>query len=306
MTLPLQTVDLGKRYGRQWALRDCSFTLPQGRVGALVGPNGAGKTTLLHLAVGLVAPSAGSIAVFGAMPRRQPLRVLPRVGFVAQDQPLYRGFTVAEMLKAGRKLNVRWDDGLARARLARLGIPLDRTIARLSGGQRAQVALALALAKRPDLLLLDEPIASLDPLARRDFLAALTAAAAADGLTVLVSSHIIGDLERVCDHLIILSASRVQLAGDIAALVGQHKMLVGPRVEAAVVARDHTVIQESHDGRQASLLVHGDGRQAPPSWAVQDISLEDLVLAYLGLPAQVSPAPDLHRARMPGGEAVRP
>jgi ABC-type multidrug transport system ATPase subunit len=282
MTMPLHTLDLGKRYGRQWALRDCSLTLPPGRVGALVGPNGAGKTTLLQLAVGLTAPSTGSIAVFGAAPRQQPLRVLPRVGFVAQDQPLYRGFSVAEMLTVGRKLNVRWDDGLARTRLTRLGIPLEKKVGALSGGQRAQVALALALAKRPELLLLDEPVASLDPLARREFLQALTDAAAAGGLTVLLSSHIIADLERVCDYLIILSASRVQLAGDIAALVAQHKVLVGPRAEADAVARDFTVIQPGHAGPQATLLVRADGRAAPPSWTVHDVGLEELVLAYLG------------------------
>jgi ABC-2 type transport system ATP-binding protein len=260
-----------------------------------VGPNGAGKTTLLHLAVGLTAPSAGSIAVFGAAPRQQPLRVLPRVGFVAQEQPLYRGFTVAEMLTVGRKLNVRWDDGLAQTRLARLGIPLDRTVAKLSGGQRAQVALTLALAKRPDLLLLDEPVASLDPLARREFLHGLTEAAAAEGLTVLLSSHIIGDLERVCDYLIILSASRVQLAGDIAALIAQHKMLVGPRAQAAAVARDHAVIQARHSGPQATLLVHANGHAslASPSWTVHDVELEELVLAYLGQQVKdtLTPAP---------------
>jgi ABC-2 type transport system ATP-binding protein len=293
MTMPLQTIDLGKRYGRQWALRDCSLTLPQGRVGALVGPNGAGKTTLLHLAVGLITPSAGSIAVFGAAPLQQPLRVLPRVGFVAQDQPLYRGFTVAEMLTVGRKLNVRWDDGLARTRLARLSIPLDKKVRALSGGQRAQVALTLALAKRPELLLLDEPVASLDPLARREFLHGLTEAVATEGLTVLLSSHIIGDLERVCDYLIILSASRVQLAGDIAALVGQHKVLVGPRAQAAAVARDHTVIQARHTGPQATLLVHANGHAplAPPSWTVHDVELEELVLAYLGQQVQDTLAP---------------
>jgi ABC-2 type transport system ATP-binding protein len=281
MTPPLQTIGLGKRYGRRWALRDCSLTLPPGRIAALVGPNGAGKTTLLQLAVGLTAPSAGRIAVFGDAPRQQPTRVLPRVGFVAQDQPLYRGFTVAEMLTVGRKLNVRWDDGLARTRLAGRGIPLDKKVGALSGGQRAQVALTLALAKRPDLLLLDEPVAALDPLARREFLHAL-AEAAAEGLTVLLSTHIIGDLERVCDYLIILTASRVQLAGDIAALVGQHKLLVGPRGEAAPVARDHTVLQTGHSGAQATLLVRANGRAAPPAWTVQDIALEELVLAYLG------------------------
>jgi ABC-2 type transport system ATP-binding protein len=298
MTVPLHTSDLGKRYGRQWALRDCSLTLPAGRVAALVGPNGAGKTTLLQLAVGLSKPSTGSIAVFGAAPRREPRRVLPRLGFVAQDQPLYRGFTVAEMLTVGRKLNARWVDGLARTRQARLGIPLDKKVGRLSGGQRAQVALALALAKRPDLLLLDEPVASLDPLARREFLQTLTEAAAAEGLTVLLSSHIIADLERVCNYLIILSASRVQLAGDIASLVGQHHILVGPCAEAEAVARTHAVIQSNRAGTVATLLIHGtDGVvKAPPSWAMHGVPLEDLVLAYLGRQVQDAQAPTPRRS----------
>jgi ABC-2 type transport system ATP-binding protein len=226
--------------------------------------------------------------------------VLPHVGFVAQDQPLYRGFTVAEMLTVGRKLNVRWDDGLARTRLAARGIPLDKKVGALSGGQRAQVALALALAKRPDLLLLDEPVAAMDPLARREFLHALTEAEA-EGLTVLLSSHIIGDLELVCNYLIILSASRVQLAGDIAALGGKHKLLVGPRVEAAAVAHDQRVIQTSHAGPRTTLLVHTNGHAAPHSWTAHDVPLEELVLAYLGRQGKEPPTPVTRR-----GEEVRP
>jgi ABC-2 type transport system ATP-binding protein len=219
VTCALQTRSLGKRYGRAWALRDCTVQLPAGRVAALVGPNGAGKTTLLHLAVGLLDPSAGDVSVFDHSPRREPKAVLPRIGFVAQDHPLYRGFSVADMLTLGRKLNPRWEQAVATTRLDRLGIPLDRPIGKLSGGQQAQVALALALAKRPELILLDEPLASLDPLARREFLRVLMGATAESGLTVLLSSHIIGDLERVCDYLIILSAAHVQLMGDIQEIV---------------------------------------------------------------------------------------
>ena len=143
-----------------------------------------------------------------------------RLGFVAQDHPLYKGFRIDELLTLGRKLNPRWDDALARARMQKLGIPLERRAGKLSGGQQAQVALVLALAKRPDLLLLDEPLASLDPLARREFLRTLMDAAAETSLSVLLSSHIIGDLERVCDYLVILSASRVQLTGDIQEMNG--------------------------------------------------------------------------------------
>jgi len=186
MSAILQATGLGKRYGDEWALRDCSLELPAGRVAALVGPNGAGKTTLLHLAVGLLAPTSGRIEIFGSPPRRNR-SVLERVGFVAQDTPLYPSFKVGEMLTLGRRLNRRWDGQWAEDRLRGLGIPLGKRVGALSGGQRAQVALTLALAKRPNLLLLDEPVASLDPLARREFLQALTDAAAADGLRVCES-----------------------------------------------------------------------------------------------------------------------
>jgi ABC-2 type transport system ATP-binding protein len=284
---PLETIELSKRYGRNtWALRDCTLALPAGRVAALVGPNGAGKTTLLHLCAGLLEPTAGSVRVFGRSPLRQPRETLPRVGLLAQDHPLYLSFTVADLLTFGRQLNPRWDDELARSRIRKLGIPLDRPAGKLSGGQQAQVALVLALAKRPDLLLLDEPLASLDPLARREFLRTLMDAVAESGMTVLLSSHIIGDLERVCDYLIILSAARVQLAGDIAELVRTHKRLVGPRANPAAVASVHNVIEASHTERQTTLLVRVNGHLFDPSWDVQEVSLEDIVLAYLSLGQQ--------------------
>ncbi len=282
MSNALETTKLSKRYGRAWALQDCTLALPAGRVAALVGPNGAGKTTLLHLAVGLLEPTAGEVQVFGLSPRKQPGEALPHLGFVAQDHPLYKGFKVEELLTLGRKLNPRWDDVLARARMQKLGIPLNRRAGRLSGGQQAQVALVLALAKRPDLLLLDEPLASLDPLARREFLRTLMDAVAESGLTVLLSSHIIGDLERVCDYLIILSASRVQLAGDIQDILKAHKRLIGPRQDEAAVASVHTVIEADHTRRQTTLLVRSNGPLFDPAWEVQEIALEDIVLAYLG------------------------
>src|SRR5579875_263462 len=206
---------LGKRYGKRWALSECTFSMPAGKVAALVGPNGAGKTTLLHLCVGLLRPDAGAVTVLGYAPAAQTKALLARVGFIAQDHPLYKDFTVAETLTLGRKLNPHWEDTIATERLARLHIPLDQRVGKLSGGQQAQVALALALAKRPQVLLLDEPVASLDPLARRDFLRTLMEAVVEQGMTVLLSSHIVADLERVCDYLIILAASRVPLAGDM-------------------------------------------------------------------------------------------
>jgi ABC-2 type transport system ATP-binding protein len=278
----LQTQALGKRYGSAWALRDCSLVVPPGSVTALVGPNGAGKTTLLHLAIGLIEPSAGEVRVLGWSAREEPQLVLPRVGFVAQDHPLYRGFKLAEMLKVGRQLNPRWDDDLARSRLAHLGIPLEQKVGKLSGGQQAQVALTLALAKQPELLVLDEPVASLDPLARREFLQSLMEAVADGGLTVVLSSHIVAELERVCDHLVILAAGGVRLAGSIDQILGSHRVLTGPRADPAAVANTHAVIQERHTERQSTLLVRSNGQLADPRWQVDDVGLEEVVLAYLG------------------------
>jgi ABC-2 type transport system ATP-binding protein len=278
----VETEALGKRYGSQWALRDCSLQIPAGSVTALVGPNGAGKTTLLQLAVGLSEPSAGEVRVLGWSAREQPQLVLPRVGFVAQDHPLYRGFSLADMLKLGRKLNPRWDDELARERLERLGIPLGQKVGRLSGGQQAQLALTLALAKRPELLVLDEPVAALDPLARREFLQALMEAVADGGLTVVLSSHIVAELERVCDHVVILAAGDVQLAGPIERVVASHRLLTGPRSDPAAVARVHSVIQESHTERQTTLLVRANGHVYDSCWQIDEVGLEEVVLAYLG------------------------
>jgi ABC-2 type transport system ATP-binding protein len=288
MSIALETSDLSKRYGSTWALRDCSLAIPQGRVAALVGPNGAGKTTLLQLAIGISTPTRGRVEVFGWSPHEQPLLVLARVGYVAQDHPLYKGFKVSEMLRVGRRLNPRWDEQIALERLERLGIPLDRRVGKLSGGQQAQVALVLALAKRPELLLLDEPVAALDPLARREFLQSLMDAVADGGVTVLLSSHILADLERVCDHLVILSAARVQLAGDIDRIVAGHKVLTGPRQDADRGAARHAVIQERHSERQTTLLVAGSAHEvasvwpADAGWLAETPSLEEIVLAYLG------------------------
>jgi ABC-2 type transport system ATP-binding protein len=283
---PLETSHLSKRYGHTWALQDCTLALPARRVAALVGPNGAGKTTLLHLSTGLLEPTAGSVRVFDRSPLQLPRETLPRVGLLAQDHPLYLSFTVADLLTFGHKLNPRWDGESARARIRKLGIPFDRPAGKLSGGQQAQVALVLALAKRPDLLLLDEPLASLDPLARREFLGTLMDAVAESGMTVLLSSHIIADLERVCDYLIILSAAHVQLAGDIQAMTSMHKRLVGPRQDESAVANVHNVIEASHTERQTTLLVRVNGHLFDPSWDVQEVTLEDIVLAYLSLGQQ--------------------
>jgi ABC-2 type transport system ATP-binding protein len=278
----LSSDGLGKRYSSHWALRDCTLDLPAGTVTALVGPNGAGKTTLLQLAVGLSKPTAGEVQVLGHSPRRDATTVLPRIGFVAQEHPLYRGFTIADTLKLGRKLNPSWDDGVALGRIEALGLPLRQKVGKLSGGQQAQVALTLALAKRPELLVLDEPVASLDPLARREFLQSVMEAVAETGMTVILSSHIVADLERVCDHLVILAMARVQLAGSIEEIVASHRLLTGPRTDPAAVARVHDVIRESHTERQTTLLVRANGHVYDSCWQLHEVDLEEIVLAYLG------------------------
>ena len=280
MDIALETDQLGKRYGRTWALRDCSLRLPAGRVAALVGPNGAGKTTLLHMAVGLLRPDAGEVRVLGQHPYANTA-ILPEIGFVAQETPLYRDFTAAKLVTMGSKLNRRWDSGLARTRLAQLGIPPHQPVGKLSGGQRAQVALALALAKRPRLLLLDEPIASLDPLARREFLQSLMGSVAEYGTTVLLSSHILADLERICDYVIVLHAAQVRLVGAVDDLVAEHRQLIGPRHDSGPVRGVAEVVRASHTDRQSTLVVRTDGSPVDPVWTVHDASLEDIILAYL-------------------------
>jgi ABC-2 type transport system ATP-binding protein len=284
---------LTKRYGKTVALERCSFAIPEHAIVALVGPNGAGKSTLLHCATGLVRPTGGTITVLGG-PAGE--RTLPRVGFVAQDAPLYRDFTANELLTMGDKLNRAFDLPFARARLVDVGIPLDRRMDRLSGGQRAQVALCLALAKRPGLLLLDEPLASLDPLARREFLSALMGAVAGEPMTVVLSSHLIADLERVCDHLMVLRSGQVQALGATDDLVATHKMLIGPphrrRPKLAGVER---IVSSSKTERQVQLLVRTSGDILDPAWDQYDVSLEDVVLAYLAERA-VDPLLDLEVA----------
>jgi ABC-2 type transport system ATP-binding protein len=286
----IKTSGLTKRYRRITALNDqvtaldhCSITVPQGRISALVGPNGAGKTTLLRLLAGLARPSGGSALVLGAAPRQDPA-FLASVGYLAQDTPLYRQLTAEDHIRAGARLNGRWDGAGARQRLREVGVPLDRPVGRLSGGQRSQVGLSLALAKRPRVLLLDEPVAALDPLARRHFLGTLAAAAAeADGeLTVLMSSHLISELERVCDHIVLLTQARVQLCGEVADLLAEHRLLTGPRKDTAGLAAAHTIVHATSTSRQSTLLVRLGGPLLDPAYLVSDVGLEDLVLGYLG------------------------
>jgi len=282
----IETTRLTKRYGRSAALSDCSISVPRGRICGLVGPNGAGKSTLLRLLTGLARPTGGSALVLGGAPRQDPA-FLADIGYLAQDVPLYRRLSAEDHILAGARLNKRWDGASARTRLRELGVPLDRAVGTLSGGQRAQVGLSLALAKRPRLLLLDEPVAALDPLARRHFLSTTTAAMAEaeGGLTIVLSSHQIADLERVCDHLILLAKSQLQLCGDIDDLLADHLVLVGPRKDPAAVERTHTVVHATHTPRQSTLVIKRGSPLIDPAYQSEDISLEELVLAYMGAAA---------------------
>ncbi len=281
MNAVLEAKGLGKRYGRRWALTDCALQIPGGRVAGLVGPNGAGKTTLLNLAVGLLAPTSGTVEVLGGHHVGDPA-LLGRVGFVAQETPTYAGLSVADHLQLGARLNPGWDGHLAKSRIDQLGLDPRQRAGRLSGGQRAQLALTLAIAKRPELLLLDEPVASLDPLARREFLSSLMEVVAEQGVSVLLSSHLVADLERVCDYLVVLVASRVQLAGEVDDLLASHHRLIGPRREPTSLPADQQVIEARHTDRQSTLIVRTDAPIHDPAWTVEPINMEDLVLAYMG------------------------
>jgi len=276
----LETGRLGKRYRRLWALADCTLSIPGGHVVGLVGPNGAGKSTLLNLAVGLLAPTAGTIEVLGTPPAAGPAE-LARVGYLAQDAPVYAGLSVADHLRLGARLNPGWDAELARDRVERLDLDPHQKAGTLSGGQRAQLALTLAVAKRPELLILDEPVASLDPLARREFLADLMEATAEQELSVVLSSHLVADLERVCDYLIVLVGSRVRVAGPVDELLAAHYLLAGPRRDPATLPDELTVISASHTDVQTTLLVRASGPVLDPAWTISEVGLEDLVLAYM-------------------------
>jgi ABC-2 type transport system ATP-binding protein len=291
----LEASGLGKRYGSTWALRECSLAIPAGHVAALVGPNGAGKSTLLNLAVGLAAPSVGSVTVLGGRPAGSSA-ALSGVAFVAQDTPLYKNLSAADMLHLTRNLNWRFDQAFAEGRLIELGIPLERKAGRLSGGQQAQLALTLALARRPRLLVLDEPVAMLDPIARHDFMAMVLTAAADEGVSVLLSSHVLVELERAADYLILLSRGRVQVAGEVDELLAGHRVLTGPAAEADRYA-DRPVVHVRRGEAQAHLLVRSTAADpVPPGWEAHPVGLEELALAYLREPgAAALPGPARRR-----------
>jgi ABC-2 type transport system ATP-binding protein len=292
VTAVLEACALSKRYGRKLALDRCELSLPPQRVVGLVGPNGAGKSTLLQLAVGLLAPTSGSIAVMGAAPADGP-RQLGRVGYVAQETPTYAHLSVADHLRLGARLNPTWDQAMASGHIERVGLDPNQAAGKLSGGQRAQLALTLAIAKCPELLILDEPVASLDPLARREFLRSLMGFVADRGISVVLSSHLIADLERVCDYLVVLVASRVLVADDVDSLLASHVRLTGPRCDPASLPATQTVIEASHTDRQSTLLVRTTEPVHDPAWTVDQVSMEDVVLAYMGNADRPAPTPRL-------------
>ena len=284
MTAVLEARGLGKRYRRRWALQDCTLEIPAGHVTGLVGPNGAGKTTLLSLAVGLLAPTAGTIEVCGGVPAGGAEQ-LAKVGFVAQDTPTYANLSIEDHLRLGAHLNPRWDRSIAQTRIERLGLDPTQRAGKLSGGQRAQLALTLGLAKRPELLILDEPVASLDPLARREFLQVLMEAVAEHDVSVLLSSHVVSDLERVCDHLVVLVDSEVRVEGEVESLLATHHRLTGPRRETNALPADQHLVSASHTDRQSTLVVCTEAPILDPAWTVTRLGLEDLVLAYMEVPS---------------------
>ncbi|MEV0810343.1 ABC transporter ATP-binding protein [Micromonospora sp. NPDC050200] len=283
--LVLHADRLTKRYGRRAALTDCDLRIPRGHVVGLVGPNGAGKSTLLQLACGLIGPTAGTLSVLGSRPAANAAH-LARVGFVAQDTPVYASFTVADHLKMGAWLNPSWDPALAKRRIAEVGLDPAQKAGRLSGGQRAQLAMAIAAAKRPELLIFDEPAAALDPLARRGFMRSLVEFVGELGASAVLSSHLLSDVEQVCDYLVVLCASRIQIAGPVRALLASHRRIAGdPAKMPATIPAGVEVIWAEH-GR---ALVRGDA--AVRARDAEPVTLEELVLAYMSRAAGTGAAP---------------
>jgi ABC-2 type transport system ATP-binding protein len=275
---PLAAQSLGKRFHREWVLRGLTLELPAGAIVGLAGPNGAGKSTLLALATGLLAPTEGTVSILGRDPLRDP-GVLSEVGYVAQGAPLYRSFTVAEAITFARRTNARWDDELVVEVLTR--IDSGTKVGSLSEGDRARLALALMLGKRPQLVLLDEPFASLDPLAGRELLQLLMDGVAETSATVVIASHVVADVERVCDHIVLLAGGGVCLEGSVEELLESHRLLTGPRRPLGTIRGVREIVRERHSGRQLTLLAMVDGPIADASWRVERVGLEDLLLAYM-------------------------
>ncbi|MFJ5118498.1 ABC transporter ATP-binding protein [Kitasatospora sp. NPDC088548] len=285
----LETVGLGLKYRRSWALRGCEFRLPVGRISALVGPNGAGKSTLMAVAVGLLAPTEGSVAVFGGGPHEPG--TIRRTAYLRQDKPLYPRLTVAETLRAGRELNPGWSQETAERIVRHGGLPPDARVGTLTAGQRTRVALALVLGKRPDLLMLDEPLADVDPVARQELTGILMAEAAEHGTTILISSHVLAELNGVCDHVTVLQDGRIRVTGDVEDLLDSHRLAVGVDEGDGLPAdlARHDIVELRRTGRQATALLKPAG-PVDPRWDVSRPGLEDILIGYLRTPAPGAPA----------------
>ncbi|MFE7242005.1 ABC transporter ATP-binding protein [Streptomyces sp. NPDC057580] len=295
----IEATGLGMKYRRRnggWALRDCSFRLPAGRICALVGPNGAGKSTLLALAAGFLRPVEGTLRILGSA----PAEARTRMAFVAQDKPLYPQLTVAETLWAGAELNpATWDPATAERVIGDL--PRDAGVRTLSGGQRTRLALALALGKRAELLLLDEPMADLDPLVRHQLMGVLMAEAAEHATTIVMSSHILTELEGACDYLLLVDGGRVRLGGETEDILGAHALLTGPVQDLA----PHTVVESRTTGRGLTALVRREGPVDEATWEIAEPSLEELLLAHLRSPeAPALLTPSAAHGETVGREAV--
>jgi ABC-2 type transport system ATP-binding protein len=304
----LRTVGLSKRYGRVWGLRDCTLTVPAGAIVGLVGPNGAGKTTLLEMVIGLLKPTEGQIEVFGHTADANAAESLARVGYLAQNHPLYPDFSVADMFHLGQAMNPNWDADMARARMEALDIPLNRKVKTLSGGQHAQVSLAMALAKRAPLLVLDEPVASLDPVARLEFMREVMAQAADGGPTVIIASHVVSELERFCDFLVVLAHGHVQLAGPVDGLLGEHRLLTVPRMTPDADLPG-TPIHRADSDRHSSVMLRTSPAtltaQTHPDWQTESVGFEELVLAYLQRPAKGAKSSNPAQGAQPSGPTTK-
>lgn len=286
MTTPvLETAGLSKRFRRTWGLHDCTLSIPPGKVAALVGPNGAGKTTLLRMAAGLLRPTSGTIEVLGEAPCHEDAGLLARVGYLDQDRPLYRGFRVEEMFRFGEGTNPSWDMDAAHSYVDQLGIPLRNRVDSLSSGQQAQVALTMSLAKRPELLILDEPAAALDPVAREDLLRLLMRQVAECGTSVVLSTHALGDVDSICDYLVILSHSKVILADELEFVVESHRYLTAPMSATPVLPDGATIIDTRTSSRDVTHLVRMSLPTADETWQISEASLDEIIMAYLRLRA---------------------
>lgn len=298
----IETNSLTKRFGRKWGLRDCSLSIPAGKVAALVGPNGAGKSTLLRMAAGLSRPTSGEIYVLGEEPIGNSASFLSRIGYLDQERPLYRGFRVDEMFRFGEGTNPTWNMTTAHAYVDQLGISLRDRVNNLSGGQQAQVALTMCLAKQPELLILDEPAAALDPVAREDLLRLLMREVAARATSVVLSTHALGDVGSICDYLVIMSHSTIVLADDLEFVVESHRFLGAPSPNVPELPEGVTVIDTRTSSRDVTYLVRMTLPLSDETWEITQPTLDEVIMAYLRLARDSASTSSRHETPSTRGE----